>query len=160
MLTWAPFVASSSRGCQGNLQKQVQNEEAQSLLGMEIVRNQDLRIIMLHQTAKIDAALKEFKMGDCHPCTTPMEVKPILGKVAVTQHEDAHLPYRNLVGTLLAIWHSTRAGITFAVNVLSQHFKGWSHTHWIAVKRVLRYIKGKGTKDYGLCYSFNQASGS
>jgi len=45
--------------------------EAQSLLIMEVVRNQDLSAIMLPQSAKIDAALKEFRMEDRHPCTTP-----------------------------------------------------------------------------------------
>jgi len=66
----------------------------------------------------------------------------MLGKVVVTQPEDAHLPYRNLVGTLGYLAHTTRPDITFSVNVLTQHFKGWSHTHWIVGTQVPQRNKG------------------
>jgi len=68
------------------------------------VRNQDLGTIMLGQADKIEEALKEFRMEDCHP----WEVKPMLGKASFTQPEDAHLPYRNLGGTLGYLAHTTR----------------------------------------------------
>jgi len=45
-------------------------------------------------------------------------------RVAFTQPEDAHFPYRNLVGNLGYLAHTTRPDITFAVNILTQHFKG------------------------------------
>jgi len=81
----------------------------------------------------------------------------MLGKVAFTQPEDGHLPYRNLVGDSWLFGNTTRPDILFAVHVLTQHFKGWSHSHWIAAKRLLRYLKG--TKNYSLCYSYKQGSG-
>jgi len=42
--------------------------KAQWLLGREVMRNQDLGTIMLHQAAKIKEALKEFRMEGSHPC--------------------------------------------------------------------------------------------
>lgn len=44
----------------------------------------------------------------------------------------------------------TRPGITFAVNSLSQYNTCYSKEHWIAAKRILRYIKG--TLEYGIVF--------
>jgi len=58
--------------------------------------------------------------------------------------------------TLGYLAQKTRPDITFAVHILTQHFKEWSHSHWIAAKRLIRCLKG--TKNYSLCYSYKQGS--
>ena len=61
--------------------------------------------------------------------------------------------YRSTVGALQYVTH-TRPDIYFSVTKLSQFLHAPTTTHWIACKRVLRYVKG--TLGYGL--SFRTAS--
>ncbi|KAK6119904.1 hypothetical protein DH2020_046351 [Rehmannia glutinosa] len=49
--------------------------------------------------------------------------------------------YRALIGSLLYLTAS-RPDITFAVGKLSQFLHAPTDNHWIACKRVLRYLKG------------------
>lgn len=48
---------------------------------------------------------------------------------------------------------STRPDISYAVSVLSQFNTCYDQSHWIAGKRILRYLKG--TKDHGLQFRKN-----
>lgn len=45
---------------------------------------------------------------------------------------------------------ATRPDITFAVHSASQHLEKPEKSHWLAVKRILKYLKG--TTTYGLYY--------
>ena len=57
--------------------------------------------------------------------------------------------YRSVVGALRYLtW--TRPDITFAVNQVCQFMHNPITAHWIAVKRILRYIKG--TADHRLLF--------
>ena len=58
--------------------------------------------------------------------------------------------FRQLTGSLLYLVH-TRPDICYAVSALSQFMSSSKHNHWIAVKHILRYLKG--TQDYGLRYT-------
>ncbi|XP_071053569.1 uncharacterized protein [Onthophagus taurus] len=51
-------------------------------------------------------------------------------------------PYQNLIGSLMYASLGTRSDITFSVNFLSQFNTNSNESHWIAAKRVLRYLKG------------------
>jgi len=55
--------------------------------------------------------------------------------------------YRSLVGSLLYLT-STRPYIVFAVNYLSRFMQSPSQIHFVATKRVLRYLKG--TLEFGM----------
>jgi hypothetical protein len=58
--------------------------------------------------------------------------------------------YRQVVGAL-QYCTLTRPEIAYSVNQLCQHMHAPSSTHWIAAKRVLRYLNG--AKDHGLHYT-------
>jgi len=58
---------------------------------------------------------------------------------------DASLPYRELMGALMYLAVCTRPDISFAVSYLSQFCQRFRRQHWVAAKRVLRYLKE--TKD-------------
>ena len=53
----------------------------------------------------------------------------------------ASVPYKLAVGSLMYAVVATRADLSFAISTVSQHMArpGWSH--WMAVKRILRYLK-------------------
>ena len=61
--------------------------------------------------------------------------------------------YRQMIGSLMYLTN-TRPYIFFAVNTLSQFLIDPRHVHLIAVKHILRYLRG--TVDYGLKYEANE----
>lgn len=85
-------------------------------------------------------------MSDAKPVNTPMEASVRLtlddGTVLDTPTE-----YRTLVGSLQYL-SLTRPDIAFTVNKLSQYMHRPTSSHWKALKRVLRYLKG--TINYGI----------
>jgi len=86
--------------------------------------------------------LDRFNMSECKPVSTPMEVEAKLTKSESREEEDVkRLPYRELIGSLMYLAVGTRPDIMFAVSYLSQFNDCFDKTHWIAAKRVLRYIK-------------------
>jgi hypothetical protein len=58
--------------------------------------------------------------------------------------------YRQVVGAL-QYCTLTRPEIAYSVNQLCQHMHAPSSTHWIAAKRVFRYLNG--AKDHGFHYT-------
>ena len=59
-------------------------------------------------------------------------------------------PCREAVGALMHLTTATRPDIAFAVGYLSRFMENPQEDHWIAVKRILRYLQG--TKKHGICY--------
>ena len=59
--------------------------------------------------------------------------------------------YRGIVGLLLYIAKQTRPDIIASVTQLSHFLENPGRVHWVAAKRVLRYLKG--SKDLELCYT-------
>jgi hypothetical protein len=54
------------------------------------------------------------------------------------------------VGSLMYAMVCTRPNIAHVVGVLSKYMSKLGKEHWIAVKRVFKYLRG--TTSYGLCY--------
>lgn len=107
----------------------------------------------MSQQKYVQTILKRFKMSDCKPVSTPLNcsIKLSLNMSPKTEEEKAevqNLPYQNLVGSLMYLATSTRPDIAHAVSVLSQYNTNYGKQHWIAGKRVLRYLKG--TENYAL----------
>lgn len=48
--------------------------------------------------------------------------------------------FRELLGFLMYLSVCTRPDITFAVNQLSQFNNCYNDSHWMAAKRILRYL--------------------
>ena len=85
--------------------------------------------------------LEEIGMLDCKPIDTPMDsnVKLVPGQGEPLRDLGR---YRQLIGRLnyLTI---TRPNIFFPVSVVSQFLQLPCDSHWDAVIRILRYIKGR-----------------
>lgn len=91
-------------------------------------------------------------MSDSKVAKTPMEAGLKLKKEKSIDTCDPKIPYQALIGCLLYIGLCTRPDIMYSVNLLSQFNTCYNQSHWLAAKRVLRYLKG--TKDF--CLTFNK----
>lgn len=115
-------------------------------LGIEVARSR-AGIAISQRKYALDI-LKETGMLDCKPVDTPMDPNV---KLVTDQGEPYSDPgrYRRLVGKLNYLT-MTRPDISFAVSVLSQFLNSPLNSHWDAIVRILRYIKGSPGK--GLVY--------
>ena len=104
--------------------------------------------MVIYQRKYILDILVDTGMLDCKPVDTliDLNVKLLLG-----QREPLQDPgrYRRLVGNLnyLTI---TRSDISFSVSIVSQFLQSPCDSHWDAVIRILRYVKG--TPDQEVLY--------
>lgn len=74
-----------------------------------------------------------------------------------TTTEPTDAPYRSLIGCLMyASVCTTRPDITTSVNKLGSFLENPSKQHWLAAKRVLRYVKG--TAHLSLTYTVMSTS--
>ena len=62
-------------------------------------------------------------------------------------------PYKAGVGSLMYVMVATRADIAFAVSIVRQFISKVGPPHWMAMKRIMRYLKG--TSDFKLCLEGN-----
>lgn len=119
-------------------------------LGIEI--NKTRGSTHLTQSSYIRELLEKFNMIDCKPVSTPLAVGTNLHEFQMDEKDsEPKPPYRALVGALMYLAVATRPDIAHAVSILSQFNERNSNIHWIAAKRVLRYLKG--TIDQGLVYA-------
>ena len=116
-----------------------------TLLGIDFCRMPD-GSLQLSQAQYIRKVLERFQMQDCNPVTTPMDMTVKLRKkMGATEAEKEamnEVPYRQAVGALMYIARATRYDIAHPVNVLAQYGADPEPAHWVAVKRILRYLKG------------------
>jgi ribonuclease HI len=130
--------------------------DAEWILGMRVKRDRKERTLHLDQEVYINKLLTKFDMSKCNPIGTPADPSQRLTqKQSPTTKEEQEqmerIPYRQLIGGLLYAAISTRPDIAYAVNNLSSFLQNPGPAHWIAAKRVLRYLKG--TTALGLTYN-------
>lgn len=104
--------------------------------------------VKMSQKRYLTKVLERFQMSDCKPRSTPSELK------LETDYSNENLTdarkYREAVGSLIYAMTCTRPDICWVVTKLSQYLSRPTEAHWVAIKHVLRYIKG--TLDHELCY--------
>uniref|UniRef100_A0AAV1TK68 Uncharacterized protein n=1 Tax=Peronospora matthiolae TaxID=2874970 RepID=A0AAV1TK68_9STRA len=66
-------------------------------------------------------------------------------------------PFREAVGALMHLTTATRPDIAFSVGYVSRFMENPQEEHWVAVKRIFRYLQG--TKMHGICYKPNAKIG-
>ncbi|XP_020239929.1 uncharacterized protein LOC109818814 [Cajanus cajan] len=115
-------------------------------LGLEVVRSH--LGIHLSQRKYVLDLLSDIRFLAAKPSPTPMVKTNKLSQSDGTPYADP-ASYRRLVGKLLYLT-TTRPDISFAVQQLSQHISSPSTTHYMAVTRVLHYLKGNSGQ--GLFY--------
>lgn len=120
---------------------------AKYCLGIEIRQEEDK--IYLSQSGYIRDILMKLGMQDSKPVSTPLASGTKL-TLETQENDDDNHPFRELIGALMYLAVGTRPDIAYAVSALSQFNSCHNHSHWIAAKRILRYLKG--TTDLSLIY--------
>ena len=120
-------------------------------LGLRISQNDDG--ISVDQEMFIQNVLRRFGMEDCKPKKTPAEMNLKLERSSEPRSDIDVTAYRSLVGSLLYVPKQTRPDDTWITNQLSRHMQSPTQQHWIAAKRVLRYLQF--TKTMKIVYDGN-----
>jgi hypothetical protein len=89
-------------------------------------------------------------MEECKPIGTLLDVNSKLLKLTEEEFQGIEeemqgIPYKAVVGSLMG----TRPDLAFAVSMVSQFMSRAGPSHWMAVKRIMWYLKG--TLDLKLC---------
>lgn len=106
--------------------------EARWILGMEIIRDRDKRIIEISQRRYVEGILERFGMHEGRAVATPIDPNSKLAKL-----EEPEVDNKSYQSAL--------------VGALSRHAAAPGEAHWAALKRVYRYLRG--TTDARLVYS-------
>ena len=107
-------------------------------LGIEVTQSEDG--IFIYQSKYANDVLKMFRMLNCKPTVTPIEIGIKISKEDDGSKVDPTL-YKRLVGSLMYL-NATRLDIIFALSLIPRFMETLKSTHWQAGKRILRYIAG------------------
>ena len=87
-------------------------------------------------------------MDECKAVASPVDVSSRLVSSNVATKISA--PFQEAVGALMHLSTATRPDISYAVSYVSRFMENTQDEHWVAVKRIFRYLQG--TKSHGICY--------
>jgi histone deacetylase 1/2 len=108
-------------------------------LGIE-VKHLENSTLLLTQSKYLRDLLSKTNMMECNPISTPMMSTCKLSKTGSDKFHDPSLN-RSVVGSLQYAT-ITRPEKDYAANKVCQFMSNPLESHWIAVKRILRYLKG------------------
>uniref|UniRef100_A0AAV1TKI6 Polyprotein n=1 Tax=Peronospora matthiolae TaxID=2874970 RepID=A0AAV1TKI6_9STRA len=117
------------------------------VLGIELLDGKDGSVTMC-QRRYVDDVLKRFGMDECKAVASPVDVSSRL--VPSNSASKVDVPFREAVGALMHLTTATRPDIAYAVSFVSRFMEKPQEEHWVAVKRIFRYLQG--TKMHGICY--------
>ena len=144
------IVASSTEDATNALLRDLKQEFALKdfgdlhyFLGIEVNKLSD-GILVTQNKYALDL-LKRAGMLDCKPVDTPLSTTEKLS--AYTGSIQDATRYRSIVGALQYLT-LTRPDTSFAINKVCQFLHSPTMQHWMAVKRILRYVKS--SVDLGL----------
>ncbi len=113
-------------------------------MGFEVTE----QCIKLSQGAAVDKFLRRFNLDKTTPVLIPMDTN---FKSIPRDHLVEPLctmPYRAAIGCLLYLSQCTRPDIALAVGILARFSNDPAQRHWVAVKRIFKYLAG--TRDLAL----------
>eukprot|EP00253_Pinus_taeda_P001525 PITA_01525 len=134
---------------------------AKQILGMRITRDRKNRKLTFSQNEYIQKVLKRFNMHNAKPVSTPFASHFKLSKEMCPKNQEdvdymSKVPYASAVGSLMYAMVCTRPDIAHAVGVVSRYMNNPGKEHWMAVKWILRYLKG--TTNQALCFGGSNIS--
>lgn len=113
-------------------------------LGMIVKQDIQGNQIIINQTHYLKNVLDKYKMFDCNPSKTPMEVNfnHEISKRDKSESLELEQRCRSVIGSIMYSMLCTRPDLCISVSILSRYQTCASQDLWQALKRVLRYIKG------------------
>ncbi|CAN6712145.1 unnamed protein product [Malus baccata var. baccata] len=115
-------------------------------LGIEVKYNGDA--MHLCQSKYALDLLTRTKFTNAKPISTPVSSGQKLSAYVGDPYANPEM-YRSVVGALQYLT-ITRPDLSYVVNQICQFMHSPKNTHWMAVKRILRYLKA--TYNHGLLY--------
>ena len=122
--------------------------EVKRFLGVDV--DFEVGKIFINQSTFIDDLLEKFNFSNAKPVSTPVDVSQKLSKTGVNDELCNIDDYQSAVGALLYLATRSRPDIAYSVSTVSKYSSNPSKSHWQAVKRIFRYLKG--TKELGILY--------
>ncbi|GJU03010.1 putative RNA-directed DNA polymerase [Tanacetum coccineum] len=107
-------------------------------LGIEVKQEENSIIIKQENYAR--KILEEAGMSNCNPAKWPMDPKLQLTKDEGGKEVDP-TKYRRIIGSLRYLIN-TRPDLSYSVGVVSKFMQSPRESHYAAVKKILRYLKG------------------
>jgi hypothetical protein len=121
----------------------------ETYLGLEVVKNPD-GSLTIRQPGLIDKVINACGLeNESNVHLTPAD-KILHDTAPVIEPRLHHWSYRQVIGILNYIAASTRPDITFAVHQCARFSTSPKQHHEIAVRRIVRYLKGTRDKEYVL----------
>ena len=133
--------------------------EAKFVLGITIERNRVARTIAISQAAYVRSVLARFRQENAKPVFTPLDAGQHLTKSdcpvdgSPEQQFMRSVPYLQAVGAIMFLMLATRPDLAFAITKLAQFSHNPGKTHWQALQRLLRYLRG--TESMSITYGGN-----
>lgn len=123
------------------------------ILGVEVKRDRQHRILTLSQGGYIKQVLERYGMTDCNPTKLPFTAGMNFTQDDVpttTPSPEIITDYRGKIGSLIYAMKQTRVDIAYPLSILAKHMSNPGEKHIKALHQLLRYLKG--TQDYGLTF--------
>lgn len=125
--------------------------ELKYFLGIKIDQNHENGTIFMTQEAYAERVIQKFGLSEANPAKTPIEPYNNFDSENESKTSADPQKYQSAIGSLLYLSTKTRPDLSFAVGKVARYCANPTTEHWMAVKRILRYLKG--TTNYGLLYS-------
>ena len=129
--------------------------EAHYVLGIQIVRDRNRKLLGLSQKGYIERVLARFNIEHCNYADVPVNKGDKFSeqqspKNELEKEKMKMKPYASLVRSLMYANICTRPNLAFTVGLLGRFQSNPGEAHWVAAKKVLRYLQR--TKGYLLVY--------
>ena len=125
--------------------------ELHYFLGVQMIQNHQKGTVWLGQPTFTKSILKKYRMEEAKEVKTPVYVNTKLLKATEECELVDQRLYQSAVGSLLYLATRSRPDIAFAVSCVARFCSKPTKSHWTAVKRIFRYLKG--TTSFGLLYT-------
>ena len=125
------------------------------ILGIEIMKDEETGNIKISQRQYIQNILKKFNMETCKSVSSPVDISSKLSSAMCPKTQDEieemkSIPYSQAVGALMYLMVTNRPDIAYAVTMVARFMQNPGKQHWIAVKRIFRYLQGM--QELGILY--------
>lgn len=121
---------------------------ARRILSMDISIDRSKGTLILSENDYLAKVLKTFGMMDCRAVSTPLGTQFKLQSLSQGEEEQQSremekVPYSSAVGSLMYAMVGSRPDLAYVVGLICRFMSKPSTKHWLAVKWVMRYVKGE-----------------